>query len=297
MRILITGINGFIGQNLARSLIKRGHSITGISRNKKCKVKGVIYYSGSVLDKRLVERASRNIAVIIHLAALTSHEAIVRNKFETLETNLAGTKNILDAFLKSKNSRKFLYASSGKVYGKIINLPISEDHPTSPQNILGKGKLITEKLIDFYSNKEKEFIIFRIFNIYGPGQRKNFLIPTILEQLKTGKKEIILGDVEAKRDWVYIDDVVRAFILAVEAKAHNGLHIFNICTGFSSSASQIIKLISKIKGIDIKVKVNPLLIRQDEMKDEYGSYDKAKKYLGWNPKISLKKGLEILCKQ
>lgn len=301
MRILITGINGFIGQQLAEQLIKRRHNVVGLSRSKRCKVNNIkTYHSGSVLDKKLVEKATRHVEAVIHLAALTSHETIVENKFETLETNFLGTKNILDAFSKSKNSRKFLYASSGKVYGNIINLPIREDHPTNPQNILGKGKLITEKLIDFYNenNKknQKEFIIFRIFNIYGPGQRKNFLIPTILGQLKYGKKEkeIVLGDVEAKRDWVYIDDVVNAFILAIEGKAHKGLWIFNICTDFSSSASHIVKLISKIKGINIKVKVNSLLIRHDEEKDEYGSFERAKKYLGWEPKVNIREGLQRL---
>lgn len=307
MRILITGINGFIGQHLARELLKRGHFIVGVGRNKKCKVDNIkTYYEGTVLDKKLVEKATTGVEAVIHLAALTSHETIVDKRFETLETNFLGTKNVLDAFLKSKKTRKFLYSSTGKVYGKIVHLPISEGRPTNPQNILGKSKLIAERLIDFYNDKQslrpnglnqKEFIIFRIFNTYGPGQRKNFLIPTILEQLKKGKKEIILGDIEAKRDYVYIDDLVNAFVLAVEGKVHKGVVIYNICTGLSSSAFQIVKIISKIKEIDIKVKVNSALKRRDEMKDEYGSYEKAKRYLGWEPRYSLKEGLEILCRQ
>lgn len=298
MRILITGINGFIGQYLAAKLLKRGHFIVGVGRNKKCKVDNIkTYYSGSVLDKKLVERAARDAEVIVHLAALTAHKTIVDNKFVTLETNFLGTKNVIDAFSKSKQAGKFLYASSGKAYGKIINLPISEDHPTNPQNVLGKSKLITERLIDFYNDNQKEFIIFRVFNVYGPRQNNDFLIPTILRQLDEGKKELMLGDINEKRDYVYIDDVVNAFILAVEGKVHKGLFLYNICTGIASSASQIVKIISKIKGVDIKVKINPALLRSDEMKDEYGSYRKAERYLGWSPKISLKEGLEILCKQ
>ncbi len=284
MRILITGINGFIGQHLARTLAQRGHKVSGLG-----------HYKGGVLDRTIVGRSIRDAQVVVHLAALTQHKDIVDNRFETLDVNLRGTKNILDAFIKSKKSRKFLYASTGKVYGKIVSLPISEDHPTNPLNILGKSKLITEKLIDFYNDNKKEFIIFRIFNIYGSGQHNNFLIPTILGQLN--KKKMVLGDLEAKRDYVYIHDLINAFILAIEKKGVTGVSIYNICTGKSFSASQIVRKISKIKGVDIKAKNNPTLIRKDEEKDEYGSFEKAKNTFGWEPKKSIEEGLKILCKQ
>ena len=114
------------------------------------------------------------------------------------------------------------------------------------------------------------------------------------EQLASGRQEIILGDIDAKRDCVYIDDLVNAFILAIEGKGYSGISTYNICTGLGSSASQIVKIISKIKGVDIKVKRNPALFRVDEMKNEYGSYEKAKRYLGWKPKYSLKEGLQKL---
>lgn len=280
MRVLITGINGFIGKHLTERLLGKGHRVSGIVRE-----------DGGVLNKKIVGKAIRHSEVVIHLAALTSHEDIVDNKFKSLEINLQGTRNVLEAFLKSRTTKKLLYASTGKVYGKIVHLPILETHPTSPLNILGKSKLITEKLIDFYSNNQKEFIIFRIFNTYGTGQNKNFLIPTILRQLSQKKREIVLGDVSAKRDYLYIDDLMRAFILAIENKGPLGVSIYNICTGIGSSALEIIKIISKIKGLDIKVKSNPAFIRGDEMKDEYGSFRFAKKTFGWVPKVSLEEGL------
>lgn len=294
MRILITGINGFIGHHLGRALVERAHWVCGLGRDKKCAININKYYSGSILDKKLVEKATKDVEAVVHLAALTSHKDIVDSKFITLETNFLGTKNVLDAFSKSKTTKKFLYASTGKVYGKIVHLPISEDHPTNPLNILGKSKLITEKLIDFYNDNQKEFIILRIFNIYGTGQNKNFLIPTILAQVARRKREIVLGDIEAKRDYIYIDDVISSFTLAIEKKGSKGLSTYNICIGIGSSASEIVKIISKIRGIDIKVKTNPALIRGDEMKDEYGSFELAKRDLGWEPKIDLKEGLRKL---
>ncbi len=282
MRILITGINGFIGTHLAKALIQRGHIVSGLGHDE-----------GGVLDHRIVERAIRGAEVVVHLAALTQHKDIEENKFEALETNLQGTKNILDAFSKSKKARKFLYSSTGKVYGKIVHLPISEDHPTNPQNTLGKSKLITEKLIDFYVNDQKEFIIFRIFNVYGPGQRESFLIPTVLKQLEKGKG-LVLGDIKTKRDYVYIDDLVDSFVKAIEHTGVKSLSIYNICTGKSFSARQIVKLIEKIKGEKIKVKSMFSKVRHDEEKDEYGSYEKTKKTFGWEPKVYIEQGLRKL---
>lgn len=280
MRVLITGINGFIGKHLAKALTQRGHIVLGLGRSQ-----------GGVLNPTIVEKAIQDVEIVIHLAAITSHKKIVENKFETLETNFIGTKNVLDAFSKSKNARKFLYASGGKVYGKIMSLPISEDHPTNPQNILGKSKLITEKLIDFYSNDQKEFIILRIFNVYGPLQDKDFLIPTIIKQLSKGKRQLTLGDIGTKRDYIYIDDLVNAFVLAIEEKEKTGLSIYNVCSGKATSAKEIVKIISKIKGHSIKIKTNPNLYRKDEARIEYGSYKLIQKTFGWKPKISLEEGL------
>lgn len=294
MKILITGINGFIGIHLADKLLKRGHLIAGIGRTKECKIPDIkTYYEGTVLDKKLLEKAIKDVEIVIHLAAITSHKEIVDKKSKAIAANLLGTKNVLNVFSNS-SARKFLYASTGKVYGKVIDLPITESHPTNPLSILGKSKLEAEELINSHNDNKKQFIIFRVFNVYGPIQNKNFLIPAILAQLQEGKKEIVLGDIDARRDWVYIDDLINAFILAIEEKGNLGVSVYNICTGIGSSAKEIVKIISKLKGIDIKVKVNLSLLRTDEMKDEYGSYDLANKVFGWKPKVNLKDGLQRL---
>lgn len=293
MIILITGSNGFIGYHLATALLKRGHQVVGIGRSKKSKVKNITkYYIGNVLDKKIVTRAMSNVEIVVHLAALTSHKEIIDKKFETLEVNFLGTKNVLDAFSKSQTTKKFFYSSTGKVYGKILKLPISEDHPTNPLNILGKSKLITERLIDFYNTSQKEFILFRIFNIYGPSQKKNFLVPTILSQLVKRKNEITLGDIKSKRDYVYIDDLIRAFVLAIEKKGLLGVSVYNVCTQVGTSAGDIVKEIGEIKGKKMRIKINPDLYRSDEVSEEYGSYQKIKKDFGWEPKTSLRAGLE-----
>lgn len=293
MKIVITGINGFIGQHLAESLLTKGHKVIGLGRSKTSAVPNVTkYYTGSVLNKKSVIKAVEDADAVVHLAALTAHSDIIDNRFATLEINLEGTKNVLEAFAKSKNAKKFLYTSTGKVYGTIKKLPITEDHPTQPLNILGKSKLIAEQLIDFYNDNKKSYIIFRVFNIYGPKQKKNFLVPTILAQLD--KKEITLGDIEAKRDYVYISDFIDAIILALEKENTHGLTIYNICSGIGTSASEIVKIISKFYGKEIQVKSSRALFRTDEMDLEYGTHVKAQEQLGWNPKVSLREGLKRL---
>jgi len=295
MNVLITGINGFIGRNLAAHLSKRGYGVIGIDISKDCVVNHIsAYYSGSILDNDLISKVIKNVDVIIHLAALTSHTDIVNNKFRTLEINLKGTQNILDAFNCSERAHKFIYSSTGKVYGEIKQVPITEKSPTKPLNILGKSKLITEQLIDFYSDSDKDFTIFRIFQIYGPNQQNNFLIPTILSQVDNickKKVKIVLGDIKAKRDYVYVDDVINAFIKAIEVKNKTNLNIFNICTGKPSSAEEIVEIIAVQLGIHVDIEINKKLFRSDEMDVEYGSYKKAQNFLEWSPQFTLEQGL------
>ncbi len=295
MNILITGVNGFIGQHLATALLSRGHFVAGLGQKKECVISNInAYFSGTVLDKKLVEKALKDIDTIIHLAALTSHKEIIHNRLETLETNFLGTRNVLDAFTKSTATR-FIYSSSGKVYGNIKQIPITEEHPIHPLNVLGKSKLRTEKLINFYDGNQKQFVIFRIFNVYGSGQNQHFLVPTILEQLEESK-EIILGDIKAKRDYIYIDDVVNAFILAIEKETFNEFNTFNICSGNATTAEEVVEIISRVKGVDVRIKSVPNLFRKDEMDVEYGSFDKARKAFGWTPEYSVEAGLRKMLK-
>ena len=176
MDILITGVNGFLGKNIANVLAKSGHKIIGLGKKESSDLECLsTYHSVSVLDKQSLNLIVKEVDCVIHLAAITAHSEIIDNKYETLDINLNGTRNILNSFKFSNKAKKFIYASSGKVYGKIKKLPLTEDSETSPINILGKSKLIAEKLIDFYSDRDKSYLIFRIFHAYGPGQIKSII--------------------------------------------------------------------------------------------------------------------------
>lgn len=288
MKVLITGVGGFIGSHLARRLLGLGHQVVGVARAPVPDLKLDRMVVGDVLDSEVVSAAIEGVDAIYHLAAITAHSAIVNNRYETLDVNFLGTKNILNAFIRSKSAQKFFYSSTGKVYGDILRLPLDESHPTLPLNLLGKSKLITERLVDFYSGEEKGFGIFRIFNVFGEGQRSSFFIPTLLEQIKRavrapGSPTLRLGDVQARRDYVYVGDVVDAFCAGLGALPFCGLKTMNICSGKGRSGMDIIQAAQDGLGRILHVDSNPSLRRGDEKAEEYGSFEAIERLWGWRP--------------
>lgn len=286
-KVFITGISGFIGSHLARHLAREGYQVSGISRKKR-DIEGVETFKADVLDIRKMLILSQDKDVIIHLAARTTHREIAEDPFATLNLNLTGTYNMLSAFVKSR-ANHFIYPSSGKVYGNPQYLPYDESHPLNPETILGKSKKIAEDLIDFFAlNSKKTFTILRIFNIYGPGQRKGFLVPTILSQI--GKKTPTLGDIYAKRDYLYIEDLLEGFLTVIKARL-KGLNVFNLARGRCHSAQQMVEIVGKILNKDFEIEIDRSRFRKGEFEEERANISKMKS-LDWEAKISLEEGLK-----
>lgn len=285
-KVFITGVSGFMGSHLARHLAREGYQVSGISRKKR-EIEGVETFKADVLDIRKVLTLSGDKDVIIHLAARTTHREIVEDPLATLNLNLTGTYNMLSAFVKSEASH-FIYPSSGKVYGNPQYLPYDENHPLNPETLLGKSKKIAESLIDFFAlNSKKTFTILRIFNIYGPGQRKGFLVPTILSQID--KKTLTLGDISARRDYLYIDDLVEGFLTVIKAKL-KGWNVFNLASGRCYSAQQMVEIVGKILNRDFEIEMDRSRFRKGEFAEERADISKMRS-LGWEAKVSLEEGL------
>ncbi len=294
-RVLITGSEGFIGRHLTVKLLAEGYEVYGISLPPASGIDHPNYHwtSVDILDREKLSLYFRNSTfdAMIHLAALTTHEELTKHKERTLRINLEGTLNLLEEF-KNTESTKFIFASTGKVYGRIQELPLSEDHPTTPINILGKTKLIAEKLIDFFSSEStQQYVIVRMFNVYGPGQRDYFLIPTILSQLQDGNSQITLGNTCDKRDYIFIEDVVEAIITVLGKEMSENLNVFNVGSGRPHSASDIVKIIEKIFARKVTIKVDESRLRKDEFPEEFADIGKLLS-LGWSPRYDLKAGLE-----
>lgn len=292
--VLVTGSDGFIGSNLVKKLLESGRTVYGISLADQTDIthEKFTYSSIDILDCDAIDTLFSSVRFdsVVHLAALTTHDEMVNRKARTLRINLDGVLNVLSAARESA-VRKIVYASTGKVYGSIESLPISETHPARPTNILGKTKLIAEQLFDFFADDAPfESVILRIFNVYGPGQRDYFLVPTIVSQLQSGNDSIVLGNITDRRDYVYIDDVVDAIMHVLATPFDTPLVHLNVGTGRSYCARDIVDQIGMILNRDINIVTDQKRFRKDEFPDEYADITRLKN-IGWNPNYSLCEGL------
>lgn len=293
MRILITGITGFIGRKLAHFLsCDKEMELYGLS-NEPMNDDRITFFLGDILNKEFVTKLFRDYRfnAVIHLAAITAHKDIVDNRWETFDINLRGTQNLLEGFNQYCEGGIFLYTSTGKVYGKTNEMPITEKALVKPTNILGKSKRITEEVIDFYAIPQNKYIICRIFNIYGEFQRRSFIVPTIIDQL--GEATIKLGSLSDKRDYLYIDDLIEALISCIRYKDRfaNVDHV-NIGSGFPADVSDILTEIGSLLNRELCVETEESRLRTDETPLEYCSHEKLTELTGWQPHYTLHTGLK-----
>jgi UDP-glucose 4-epimerase len=279
-RILVTGSSGFVGTNLVEKLKRRGAEVLTLTD-----------HDGRRMDIRDLQRVMRiineirNIDIVYHLAAITSVPFSFENPRETYEINVLGTLNILE-LCRLCNADKIVFASS-YVYGQPQYVPIDEEHPLQPTNPYMRSKILGEELCRAYNTDfGLKCIILRPFNIYGVGQNTEFLIPSIIAQLRYGKIE--LKDWAPKRDFVYISDVIDAYIKAGEFKGD--FDVFNIGYGKSYSVKEIVDKIIHLYGKDVKVKYSGER-RKNEIMDTVADIKKAKEKLGWKPRVDIDKGL------
>ncbi len=290
--ILITGISGLIGSNLASQLSLKGEKIIGTGRkNLNFKDKNIKYYSVDLNNNNELEKVfiNNDISSIVHLASPTDHFSFSEKKEETLKTNIKAIQNIVNLSAKYK-VKKIIYTSSGKVYAETKDNDISESNDINPTNNLGEIKKISEDTLrTLTENLDITVIITRIFNVYGPDQKKTFVIPYILSQINND--EILLGNLNDERDYIYVDDVVSAIYLLIKKEFPEKFIIFNIGSSKSSTVNDIIKIIEKKIKKNLVIKTEKSRMRFDEKSKEKSNISKMMN-LGWKPKFSLENGLK-----
>jgi len=275
MVIAITGSNGFVGKNLADALIAEGHEIIKIDIT-----------TGTDITNLEACQSIPQFDIMVHLAAKLFVPDSYSNPRDFYYTNIVGTLNMLE--MTRKFNARFIFSSS-YVYGVPKNLPIDEKHPLNAFNPYADTKIHGEYLCKGYSKFYSiKTIIVRPSNIYGKGQNENFLIPSIFSRAKTGV--IQLQDPKPKRDYIYIDDVISAYLKIIQNNNLNS-EIFNIGSGISFSVKEISEMINDIFGNNLEFKFSETE-RPNEVQDTYYNISKSKKLLGWEPKISLRDGLE-----
>lgn len=273
---LVTGADGFIGQRLVDRLVANGITVHRLDRSDG-DVAAVETWC-DLPDTRHV----------FHLAARSYVPDSWRKSSAFLETNVQGTQQALEYCVARGAKLTFV---SAYLYGMPMRLPIQEDDPIVPNNPYALSKHLAEQVCRFYAQFHGvNTTIIRPFNVYGPGQRQEFLIPEIFKQVRDGR-EIHLKDLSPKRDYVYVDDLVDALIATRARDA--GYEVFNIGSGVSYSVAEIVDIIQQVVGSRLPV-YSEDAVRRQEISDVRADVSRARDLLNWRPHHSFVEGIEKL---
>ncbi|NLA24484.1 MAG: NAD(P)-dependent oxidoreductase [Bacteroidales bacterium] len=279
MEIVVTGSSGFIGKSVCDKLIYLGNGITEID-----------FTNGDDITDIKTFNKIINCDLIIHLAAKSYVPDAFKNPHSFYYINVLGTLNALET--AKRTGAKLIFISS-YIYGQPNYLPIDEKHKREAHNPYAQSKIMGEDLCFAYNRDFNiPIIIFRPFNIYGFGQAGNFIIPTIIEQIKAGKLKLM--DSKPKRDFIHSSDVVNAIVKASE-KNNYSLETLNLGTGISTSIEDLVSIFKENTKKDFEVKFENIS-RQSEVDDCYADISKTKEFLNWEARVSLKDGIKELIK-
>jgi NAD dependent epimerase/dehydratase len=302
--ILVTGAGGFIGSHLVERLVGDGAQVRAFvhynSRNDpgllsflpKEILDQVEIHAGDLRDPHAVHDAVREIQLVFHLGALISIPYSYRHPYEVAETNLIGAMNVLQACREMEITR-LIHTSSSEVYGTARHVPIREDHPLQGQSPYSASKIGADKLVEsFFCSYELPVVTIRPFNTYGPRQSDRAVVPTIIAQALTQEK-ILLGNLDARRDLTFISDNIDGFLKAAITQGIEG-EIFNLGTGTEVTILDLAEKIITQVGGEVDIEVDPQRLRPDrsEVQRLMADNTKARKVLGWEPKVTLNEGLK-----
>ena len=295
MKYAVTGGAGFIGSHLVKNLVEHGNELIVIDNLNTGKKKNIEKFSGKIdffevdiRDFNAIEDILKNVDGIFHEAALASVQDSFRIPDEFFDVNVKGTENIFK--IGKKLGIKVVYASSSSVYGNPVSIPIKENDDKNPFNPYAKTKLEDDKLAEKYARNGLKVIGLRYFNVFGSGQSKEYagVIKLFLERIQQGLPPLINGDGLQVRDFVYVDDVVNANMLAMESNV-NG-EFFNIGTNSVVSVLDLATMIIKFSGLKLKPIHRPPV--PGDVKATQADITKAKMMLKWKPTTSIENWLK-----
>ncbi len=290
MKILVTGGAGFIGSHIVEYLVQRGDNVTILDNLNTGKIENlskvknnINFVNGDIRDYKLLESLVNDSDGVFHEAALASVQQSFKMQDEYFDVNVYGTENILK--LAKEYGFKVVYASSSSVYGNPNHIPIKENDDRNPANPYAQTKLEDELLAEKYSETGVRVIGLRYFNVFGRRQSKEYagVIKLFLEKIQQNEDPKINGDGLQTRDFVYIKDVVKANILAMDS---NVKHAFlNVGTGSSISIMDLANVVIDASGLSLKPYHGPEL--PGDIKTTQADIGLIKKLLGWEPETRL----------
>lgn len=301
MDVLVTGGAGFIGSNIARSLVEQGHRVrvldnfsTGKRENLREIADRIEMVEGDIRSYHIVREAVEGVDVILHQAALPSVPRSIRDPITTNEVGTSGTLNVLQA-ARDCGIRRVVFAGSSSVYGDTPTLPKHEGMTPSPASPYAVSKLAGEHYCKvFFQLYGLETVVLRYFNVFGPRQDPNSqysaVIPRFIELMRRGERPTIFGDGEQSRDFTFIDNVIEANILASRTAATEvlGSHV-NVACGAGVSLNRMLAELEQLTGEPLQAHyADP---RPGDVKHSVASIELARRTLGFEPAVEFNAGL------
>lgn len=303
-KILVTGADGFIGSHLVEELVRQGRTVKAFTYYNSFNtwgwldtlpeniLKEIEIFTGDIRDPNGVREAMKDVQEVFHLAALIAIPFSYHSPDSYVDTNIKGTLNVLQSS-RQLNVERLLITSTSEVYGTAQYIPIDEKHPYQGQSPYSATKIGADRLAEsFYRSFGLPISIVRPFNTYGPRQSARAVIPTIITQLLSGKKEIKLGTVTTTRDFNYVKDTVNGFIEIAKSPKTIGEEI-NIATQKEISIGELAEELIQQINPEAKILCDEERIRPEksEVNRLLGSNEKIKKLTNWRTKYSFAEGL------
>ncbi|MCC5921007.1 MAG: NAD-dependent epimerase/dehydratase family protein [Cyclobacteriaceae bacterium] len=298
MNYLITGVAGFIGSQTAKAVLKAGHQVIGIDNFttgfRENVPEEVLLIKGNCQDRNVIDQLEEcSIDVILHIAGQSSGEISYDDPVYDLQTNTQSTLMLLD-IARKKGCKHFVYASSMSVYGDVPDQPITEQHPCDPKSFYAVGKLASEQYLKRYSAQyHLPCTALRLFNVYGPGQnmenmRQGMVSIFLAQAIREGAIQV-KGSKDRFRDFIYIDDVVNAFLKVADAPPAY-YECYNVCSGIKTHVKEI------IAGLQDAIEPCPQVEYAGSTPGDqfgiYGNPNKLYQQLGVKAAISFEEGLQ-----
>jgi NAD dependent epimerase/dehydratase len=295
-KVLVTGADGFIGSHLTETLVLAGYEVRAFvfynSFNSwgwldRCStdVAGKFeVFAGDIRDLNGVRNAMKGCDIVFHLAALISIPYSYHSPDSYVDTNIKGTLNVVQA-ARDLNVAKVIHTSTSEVYGTAKFVPITEEHPLRGQSPYSASKIGADQIaLSFYTSFGTPVTVIRPFNTYGPRQSARAVIPSIITQLASGKRQLNLGALHPTRDFNYVSDTVGGFMAAMRSHAVAG-EVINIGSNFEVSIGETARIIAELMGVDAEIVSDEQRLRPDnsEVQRLWAANGKARALLGWQP--------------
>jgi NAD dependent epimerase/dehydratase len=296
-KILVTGADGFIGSHLTEALVRQGYDVRAFVQYNSFNSWGWLdrcapdvagkfeVFAGDVRDPHGVKTAMQGCDAVLHLAALIAIPYSYHSPDTYVDTNIKGTLNIVQA-ARELGVGKVIHTSTSEVYGTARFVPITEEHPLQGQSPYSASKIGADQIaLSFYCAFGTPVTVIRPFNTYGPRQSARAVIPTVITQIASGKRQIKLGAIHPTRDFNYVADTVSGFIAALKSERGAG-EVINLGSNYEISIGDTVKVIAEAMGTDIEIVTDELRLRPEKSEVDrlWASNEKAKRLLGWQPR-------------